>query len=61
LLEAYVLDYDGDLYGQHVQVRFVERLRGEVRFDSVEELVAQMQRDVEATRAVLAAREGTGS
>jgi riboflavin kinase/FMN adenylyltransferase len=53
LLEVHVLDFDGDLYGQAVRVRFVDRLRGEERFDSVDELVAQMQRDVEATRKVL--------
>jgi riboflavin kinase / FMN adenylyltransferase len=55
LLEAYVLDFDGDLYGDEVKVRFVERLRGEERFDTVEALVEQMQRDVEATRRVLGA------
>jgi riboflavin kinase/FMN adenylyltransferase len=54
LLEAYVLDFDGDLYGQTVKVRFVARLRGEQRFDSVDELVAQIDRDVQATRDVLA-------
>jgi len=53
LLEAYVLDFDGDLYDQEVKVRFVERLRGEERFDSVEALVEQMQRDVEDTRRLL--------
>jgi riboflavin kinase/FMN adenylyltransferase len=53
LLEAYVLDFDGDLYGQAVKVRFVERLRGEVKFDSVEALVAQIERDVADTRRVL--------
>jgi riboflavin kinase/FMN adenylyltransferase len=53
LLEAFVLDFDGDLYGQQVRVRFVERLRGEERFESVEDLVQQMERDVEATRRAL--------
>jgi riboflavin kinase/FMN adenylyltransferase len=53
LLEAYVLDFDGDLYGQHVAVQFVRRLRGEERFESVEDLVAQIGHDVEATRRVL--------
>ena len=42
LLEAYVLDFDGDLYGQPAKVRFAERLRGEERFESVEALVEQM-------------------
>jgi riboflavin kinase/FMN adenylyltransferase len=54
LLEAHVLDFDGDLYGEPVKVRFVQRLRGEARFDSVDELVAQMARDCDAARAALA-------
>ncbi|MCZ7525229.1 MAG: bifunctional riboflavin kinase/FAD synthetase [Acidimicrobiia bacterium] len=53
LLEAHVLDFDGDLYGQKVAVRFVAHLRGEHRFDDVEALVGQIARDVEATRRVL--------
>jgi riboflavin kinase/FMN adenylyltransferase len=53
LLEAHVLDFSGDLYGQEARVRFVARLRGEERFDSVDALVAQIARDVEATRRVL--------
>jgi riboflavin kinase/FMN adenylyltransferase len=53
LLEAPLLDFDGDLYGQAVKVRFVDHIRPELRFDSVDELVAQMSRDVEATRRVL--------
>ncbi len=54
LIEAFILDFDGDLYGQRLTVEFVARLRGEVRFDSVEALVAQMRRDVEVTRELLA-------
>jgi riboflavin kinase/FMN adenylyltransferase len=53
LLEAYVLDFDGDLYGQDVRVRFEHHLRGEQKFDSVDALVAQIERDVHATRRVL--------
>jgi riboflavin kinase/FMN adenylyltransferase len=53
LLEAYVLDFDGDLYGQDVRVRFMSRLRGEVKFDSVDALVAQIGRDVADTRRAL--------
>ncbi len=55
LLEAFVLDFDGDLYGQVAEVRFAAHLRDEERFDSVEALVAQMTRDVAATRRVLGA------
>jgi riboflavin kinase/FMN adenylyltransferase len=53
LLEAHVLDFDGDLYGQQVKVRFVDRLHDEEKFDSVEDLVAQMRRDVDAARRIL--------
>jgi riboflavin kinase/FMN adenylyltransferase len=56
LLEAHLLDFAGDLYGQQVAVRFVERLRGEVRFESVDALVDQMHRDVDDTRRILAGR-----
>jgi riboflavin kinase / FMN adenylyltransferase len=52
-IEAYALDRDDlDLYGVHVAVDFAARLRGMERFDSVDELVAQMHRDVAAAAAV---------
>jgi riboflavin kinase/FMN adenylyltransferase len=54
LLEAYVLDWEGDLYGQEVRIAFVARIRGDEKFESVDAVVAQMHRDVEATRRVLA-------
>jgi len=54
LVEAYVLDFDGDLYGQRVKVRFREWVRGQERFDSIEALVEQMNADVETTRRILA-------
>jgi len=53
LLEVHLLDFEGDLYGQAARVRFVERLRGEERFDSVEALVVQMERDCSAARGLL--------
>jgi riboflavin kinase/FMN adenylyltransferase len=55
LLEAYLLDFDGELYGERARVRFVSRLRGEERFETTEALVAQMNKDVEAARAALGA------
>jgi len=55
LLECHLLDFAGDLYGEAVRVRFVERLRGEVRFDGVDALVAQMATDVTDTRRLLGA------
>jgi riboflavin kinase/FMN adenylyltransferase len=54
LLECHLLDFGGDLYGESVKVRFVQRLRGEERFDSVEALVAQMQEDCDRARHLLA-------
>jgi riboflavin kinase / FMN adenylyltransferase len=53
LVEAHLVDFDGDLYGERVGVAFVQRLRAELRFDRVEDLVEQMQADVARTRSVL--------
>jgi riboflavin kinase/FMN adenylyltransferase len=53
LLEAYLLDFDGDLYDQPAEVSFHSRLRPEERFESIEALVAQIDRDVTATREAL--------
>ncbi|MGA7396592.1 MAG: riboflavin biosynthesis protein RibF [Solirubrobacterales bacterium] len=52
LIETYLIDQDVDLYGRELRVAFVERLRGEKRFDSAEALVEQMKLDVDATRRV---------
>jgi riboflavin kinase / FMN adenylyltransferase len=54
LVEAYLVDFDGDLYGRELRLDFRSRLRGERRFQSAEALVEQMHRDVERTREVLA-------
>lgn len=54
LVEAYLLDFEGDLYGRELRLDFRSRLRGERRFQSAEALVEQMHRDVEHTREVLA-------
>lgn len=52
LVESHILDFSGDLYGQTVEVAFLERLRGERRYDSVEDLVKQMRTDVEWAREI---------
>lgn len=52
-VEAFVLDTSADLYGQHVAVDFVERIRGMERFGSLEGLLAAMRGDVERTRVIL--------
>jgi riboflavin kinase/FMN adenylyltransferase len=52
LIEAFLIDWSGDLYGQRIRIEFLGRLRGERRFESVDALVEQMGRDVEAARAL---------
>lgn len=54
-VEAYVLDFTGDLYGERVALDFVAHLREMRRYDGIEPLVAQIRADVDATRAALAA------
>jgi riboflavin kinase/FMN adenylyltransferase len=54
LIEAYLIDWEGELYGRRIEIEFLKRLRGERRFPTVEALVEQMRRDVEAARAIAA-------
>lgn len=54
-VEAFILDFSGDLYGQRIEVHFAHRLRGTVRFDSLDELLVQMHADVVETRRLLGA------
>jgi riboflavin kinase/FMN adenylyltransferase len=54
LVEAYVLDFEGDLYDSRLELAFLKRLRGEKRFESVAALVDQMALDVEAARTICA-------
>jgi riboflavin kinase/FMN adenylyltransferase len=54
LVEAFLLDFDRDIYGRELRLDFLERLRGERRFDSVDALVEQMGQDVEETRRIAA-------
>jgi riboflavin kinase/FMN adenylyltransferase len=56
LLEVLLFDFDRDIYGEHITVHFVRRLREERRFPSLEELKAQMRLDVLEARAALGAR-----
>ena len=54
LVEAYLIDFEGDLYGQTLRVAFVERMRGEKRFESIDALKRQMWADVEQAREICA-------
>ena len=56
LVEAYLLDFSGDLYGQWVEARLCSRLRLQRRFPDVDALIEQMRQDVEDTRAWAATR-----
>jgi riboflavin kinase/FMN adenylyltransferase len=58
LLETHLFDFDGDLYGRTIEVAFVRRIRDEQKFDSLDALVAEMGRDKEKARAILAERGG---
>ena len=54
LLEVFLMDFQGDLYGRRIVVEFVERIRAEEKFDSLEIMTEQMHRDINAVRAVFA-------
>jgi len=57
LVESYLIDWSGDLYDQEVEIAFLERLRGEKRYDSAEALIEQMERDVQRAREICAAAD----
>jgi riboflavin kinase / FMN adenylyltransferase len=52
LVEAHLIGFDADLYGETLRIAFLERLRGEKRFESVDDLVTQMNRDVDEARRI---------
>lgn len=56
LLEAHLLDFDGDLYGEPAKVRFVDFLRSERKFDGIESLIEQLQLDITHARGILSGR-----
>jgi riboflavin kinase/FMN adenylyltransferase len=55
LLEIHLFDFDRDIYGEYIQVDFIAHLRDEKKYDTVDELVAQMDKDAENARSILAA------
>jgi riboflavin kinase / FMN adenylyltransferase len=52
-LEAYLLDFDRDIYGEHIKLEFVSRIRNELKFNSVQALIWKIQEDVDKTRELL--------
>jgi riboflavin kinase/FMN adenylyltransferase len=57
-VEVHILDFEEDIYGDEVTVEFVERIREEQRFESLEGLVAQIAEDVDEARTILSERNG---
>ncbi len=55
ILEVHIFDFDQDIYGEYIHVDFIGRLRSQVKYDDVGELVAQMHRDADNARSILAA------
>jgi riboflavin kinase/FMN adenylyltransferase len=55
ILEVHIFDFDEDIYGKYIHVDFIARLRSELKFDEVKDLVEQMHRDAAQARAILAA------
>jgi riboflavin kinase/FMN adenylyltransferase len=55
LVEAYLIDFDGDLYGETLRIAFIDRMRGEKRFDSTDALVEQMRADVAEAERICSA------
>ena len=57
MLEAHLFDFSDDIYGQVLRVQLIERLRGEAKFDSIDALVQQVERDKVAARRLLRSRD----
>ena len=58
VIEVFLFDFDGNLYGQDIEIEFIARLRDDEAFSGEADLKAQMARDCEAARAVLARVDG---
>ena len=54
LIEVNLFDFDGDLYGKQIHVRFIDRIRDEEKFKGLEELKAQLEQDREKAKQILA-------
>ena len=60
-VESWIQEFDGDLYGQRIRVEFLHRLRGQIRFPSLDDLRAQIAADADAAREWRASHAGTGA
>ena len=54
LLEVHLFDFDEEIYGRYIHVDFIARLREQIRYERVDDLVAQMHRDADNARSILA-------
>jgi riboflavin kinase / FMN adenylyltransferase len=59
-VEVYIFDFNEDIYGESLELLFIERLRDEVRFESVGELIAQIRRDIEQAKQILGTEGRSG-
>jgi riboflavin kinase/FMN adenylyltransferase len=58
LLEAHLFDFDGDLYGRRIEIEFVQKLRDEAKFDDLDAMVRQIDRDAAEARNLLGVGRG---
>ena len=61
LLEAHLFDFDGDLYGRRIEIEFVRKLRDEAKFDDLDAMVRQIDRDAAEARSVLGVGRGAAN
>lgn len=59
-VEVFIFDFQKDIYGESLEILFIERIRDEVRFESIEELIAQIKRDIEQARQILGTEGHSG-
>ncbi len=52
-VEVHILDFDKDIYGESIRVNFIQRIRDEVKFDGVDQLISQIESDIETAKAVI--------
>jgi riboflavin kinase/FMN adenylyltransferase len=50
---VHILDFDQNIYGESIRVNFIQRLRGEIKFDSIDALADQIRKDIKKTREIL--------